>query len=118
MYVDRGVCTPTGEKADKKKETHNQRGEDQLAHLNISDTAPLSPAPPGGDAQPGMLSRENSVASVSGTANVPPDTQKFLNFAGLSLLHWFRRSLPFMSFILTLTMSKPLKNPQITLCIF
>ena len=72
----------TGEKTDKKKEAHNQRGEDQLAHLNISDTAPLSPAPPGGEGQAGMLSRENSVASVSGATNVPPDTQKFLNFAG------------------------------------
>ena len=73
-----------GEKADKKKESHSQRGEDQLAHLNISDTAPLSPAPSGGEAQAGMLSRENSAASVLGATNVPPDTQKFLNFAGMS----------------------------------
>lgn len=56
----------------------SQKREDQLAHLNL-DIAPASPA-----AQSDMpaLNRENSVASVSSICNLPPDTQKFLKFAG------------------------------------
>lgn len=35
-----------GEKEEKKKDSGQQKREDQLAHLNADITAPMSPAPP------------------------------------------------------------------------
>jgi len=70
-----------GEKDSKKKETPQKRQEDQLAHINIDITAPMSPAAPssGENSSTSLLSRENSVQAIA--SNVHPDTQKFLNFA-------------------------------------
>lgn len=68
----------------KPVETHPRR-EDQLAHLN-AEMAPPSPSAsnnPAASAETSMpLTRENSVASVSSLAHLPPDAQKFLRFAG------------------------------------
>ncbi|XP_046372246.1 E3 ubiquitin-protein ligase HUWE1-like isoform X1 [Haliotis rufescens] len=72
-----------GEKEVKPVETHPRR-EDQLAHLN-AEMAPPSPSAsnnPAASAETSMpLTRENSVASVSSLAHLPPDAQKFLRFA-------------------------------------
>ncbi len=75
-----------GEKDSQKKEQPLQRREDQLSHIN-SDAAPPSPAAPSSGSESGqptgMLTRENSVMSVSSSSsNLPPDTHKFLKFAG------------------------------------
>ncbi len=82
-----------GEKENQKKtEQTLHRREDQLSHLNVDIAAPASPAgadsntdaSAGGQAHPSTISREDSVMSVSAqTAALPPDTQKFLKFAGM-----------------------------------
>lgn len=83
------TCLPLGEKDKKKdRDSADQRREDQLSHLNLSDDlAPPSPSPApttsDGAVSAGALTRENSIMSVSSAAtNLPPDTQKFLKFAG------------------------------------
>ena len=74
----------SGEKDTRKpRDSLAQRREDQLAHLNVDITMPMSPAPSSSQDVVSLLSRENSVASVvSMTCALPPDTQKFLKFAG------------------------------------
>jgi hypothetical protein len=76
-----------GEKDTRKpRDSLAQRREDQFAHLNVDITMPMSPSPAASSSQDvvGLLSRENSVASVvSMTSSLPPDTQKFLKFAGM-----------------------------------
>ncbi|KAK6177350.1 hypothetical protein SNE40_015469 [Patella caerulea] len=69
-----------GEKDLKPTDTSAPKREDQMAHLNL-EMAPPSPSPalPAEDTL--LLSRENSVASVSSIIHLPPDTQKFLKFA-------------------------------------
>lgn len=81
-----------GEKdSQKKNDLHPPKREDQLAHLNADIMAPASPAAAtdsqqdasGANAHPSVITREDSVMSVSAvTATLPPDTQKFLKFAG------------------------------------
>lgn len=74
------VCT--------QKDQPQQRREDQLAHLNMDLQAPASPASNamGTAADQGPLTRENSIMSMSlVSSNLPPDTQRFLKFAGISL---------------------------------
>ncbi|XP_064633553.1 E3 ubiquitin-protein ligase HUWE1-like isoform X3 [Lineus longissimus] len=74
-----------GEKDTRKpRDSAAQRREDQLAHLNVDIGMPMSPLPAASSSQDviGLLTRENSVASVvSMTCSLPPDTQKFLKFA-------------------------------------
>ena len=72
-----------GEKENKSSDKPSQKKEDQLAHLNL-DIAPGSPAAQTSSetGATGGLMRENSLASVSSMSNLPPDTQKFLKFAG------------------------------------
>ncbi len=88
-----------GEKdSQKKSEQQVPKREDQLAHLNDDIAAPASPAAGGGGVEPqpstsggsvatssgaAVITREDSVMSVSAvSASLPPDTQKFLRFAG------------------------------------
>ena len=88
-------CFPLAGEKDNQKKTDLQptKREDQLAHLNADIMAPASPAAPTGSqsdstvgAHPTVITREDSVMSVSAvTATLPPDTQKFLKFAGLSV---------------------------------
>lgn len=71
-----------GETDNKKpRDASGQKKEDQLSHLNVDLILPQSPAPSGSQDLMGLLSRDNSMASVVSAA-VPPDTQKFLKFAG------------------------------------
>ncbi|XP_064606987.1 E3 ubiquitin-protein ligase HUWE1-like isoform X3 [Liolophura sinensis] len=67
----------------KKRESHQQRREDQLAHLNVEVAAPSSPSPAISSEieHAPLLSREDSFMSVSYMSNLPADTQKFLRFA-------------------------------------
>lgn len=69
----------------KKRESHQQRREDQLAHLNVEVAAPSSPSPVISSEieHAPVLSREDSFMSVSYMSNLPADTQKFLKFAGM-----------------------------------
>lgn len=70
----------TGEKDAKSSDQRSQRREDQLAHLNM-DLAPASPAASSSDT-PAPVQRDGSITSVSSLTALPPDTQKFLKFAG------------------------------------
>ena len=76
-------CYP-GEKESKRSEQVAPKREDQLAHLNM-EMAPPSPSPGpsatnvGVDSSAMSITRENSSACI---AHLPPDTQKFLKFAG------------------------------------
>lgn len=45
------------------------------------DLAPASPAAPGSE-NPAPVQRDGSITSVSSLTALPPDTQKFLKFAG------------------------------------
>ena len=75
-----------GEKDNKQKEPAQQRGEDQLSHINMDMAAPPSPATQSTSDASGALTRENSVMSMSQvSSNLPPDTQRFLKFAGMSV---------------------------------
>ena len=77
------LCYP-GEKESKRNEQITPKREDQLAHLNM-EMAPPSPSPGpsatsvGVDSSTMSITRENSSACI---AHLPPDTQKFLKFAG------------------------------------
>lgn len=69
-----------GEKDPKKADNQAQKREDQLAHLNV-DVAPASPSPAPNMESSALLTRENSLASVSSLGHISSDTQKFLKFA-------------------------------------
>ena len=73
--------TDAGEKDQKKTDNQAQKREDQLAHLNV-DVAPASPSPAPNMESSALLTRENSLASVSSLGHISSDTQKFLKFAG------------------------------------
>lgn len=70
-----------GEKDTKKNEQPSQKREDQLSHLSM-EVAPASPSPASVMENSTLLTRENSVASVSSLGHASSDTQKFLKFAG------------------------------------
>ena len=72
-----------GEKESKRNEQATPRREDQLAHINM-EMAPPSPSPGPStsttESSAVTIPRENSSACI---AHLPPDTQKFLKFAGI-----------------------------------
>ena len=75
------MCTAAGEKEVKVKESGPSKREDQLDHLNME--MPPSPQPTSTTTdRPQGYSRENSMQASMSTVNLPPDTQKFLKFAG------------------------------------
>jgi len=72
-----------GEKDGRVKDTGPVKREDQLAHLNVDMPASPQPSASSVPDKPGAVSRENSMLT---SANLAPDTQKFLKFAGQWML--------------------------------
>lgn len=76
-----------GEKGSKPSEQPVSRREDQLAHLNMEMAPPSpSPGPSSAEGHPALLARESAAIVMSSITHLPPDTQKFLKFAGTSTL--------------------------------
>ena len=84
-----------GDKREKKKDADRKR-EDQLSHLNVDLAPPMSPAGPPAQSATGGSELTQSVSHLSGISRqdsalsssvismvLPPDTQKFLKFAGM-----------------------------------
>ena len=84
-----------GDKREKKKDADRKR-EDQLSHLNVDLAPPMSPAGPPAQSATGGSELTQSVSHLSGISRqdsalsssvismaLPPDTQKFLQFAGM-----------------------------------
>lgn len=73
-----------GEKGKKTNETPVSKREDQLAHLNMEMAPPSpSPGPSCADGPLSLVGRENSGIAMASITHLPPDTQKFLKFAGI-----------------------------------
>lgn len=66
----------------KAQETPVKR-EDQLAHLSMD--MPPSPQPSASGTDKPAFNRENSMQTSTTSVSLPPDTQKFLKFAGRTL---------------------------------
>lgn len=77
-------CHVLGEKSSKPSEQPLARREDQLAHLNMEMAPPSpSPGPSSAEGPLSLLARDNSGIAMASITHLPPDTQKFLKFAGL-----------------------------------
>ena len=78
------MSSTVGEKGNKSADEPSSRREDQLAHLYM-EMAPPSPSPGPSSADSsasGAIALDSSGIAMGSITHLPPDTQKFLKFAG------------------------------------